>query len=131
MAQQKEVVRFGPLARFIANGVRTGNVIHLSGQVSVDEKGQVVGAGDWVAQVEQAYVNITEVLGKFGATMQDVVDETVFITDVAGFMDNLAGYSAAREKAYGGEPDVTQTMVQVAALVMPGLLLEIKCVAHV
>ncbi len=126
----REVVRFGPFGGFIANGVKTGDVIHLSGQVSMDGQGQVVGAGDVVAQFRQAYANIAEVLEKFGASMADIVDETVFVTDVAEVMANLGGYGKVRAEAYGGEPQVTQTMVQVAALADPALLCEIKCVAH-
>jgi 2-iminobutanoate/2-iminopropanoate deaminase len=129
MAIDKQVVRFGPLASFIANGVRAGNVIHLSGQVSLDGQGQVVGAGDVVAQVRQAYANVAETLEKFGAGMGDIVDETFFVTDVAGVMADAKAVFTARAEAYGGDPQVSQTMVQVAALVMPELLVEIKCVA--
>ncbi len=128
---EKEVVRFGPFAQFIANGVRSGNVIHLSGQVAMDENGQVVGPGDVGAQFRQAYKNIAEVLEKFGASMDDIVDETVFVTDVGAVMAILGDLGVLRAEAYGGEPQVTQTMVQVAALVDPALLCEIKCVAHV
>ena len=131
MAIEKEVARFGPFARFIANGVRAGNVIHLSGQVGIDAEGQIVGADDTAAQVRQAYVNIAETLEKFGATMADIVDETFFVTDVAGIMADAKAVFGARIEAYGGEPEVTQTMVEVAALVMPELRVEIKCVAYV
>ena len=131
MAIEKAVARFGPFARFIANGVRVGNVIHLSGQVGLDAEGKVVGAGDTAAQVRQAYVNIAETLEKFGATMADIVDETFFVTDIAGIMADAKAVFGARTEAYGGEPEVTQTMVEVAALVMPELRVEIKCVAYV
>ncbi|MBW2316033.1 MAG: RidA family protein [Deltaproteobacteria bacterium] len=131
MAIEKEVVRFGPYAGFIANGVRVGNVIHLSGQVGMDAQGQVVGVDDTAAQVRQAYANIAETLEKFGATMANIVDETFFVTDVAGIMADAKAVFGARIEAYGGEPEVTQTMVEVAALVMPELRVEIKCVAYV
>ena len=52
MATEKEVIRFGPSAEAIASGVRVGDTIYLSGQVSVDADGGAVGEGDIVA-VEQ------------------------------------------------------------------------------
>lgn len=57
MATEKDVVRFGPFAEAIASGVRTGDTIYLSGEVSVDEQGGAVGEGDMVAQVRQAYAS--------------------------------------------------------------------------
>jgi len=130
MAKEKEVARFGPFAQAIANGVKKGDALYLSGQVSIDSKGQVVGAGDLAAQVRQAYLNVEEVLGKFGATMDDIVDETWFVTDISSVMGDIEGIFGVRQEAYGGEPQVTQTLIQIGALVMPELLIEIKCIAH-
>jgi hypothetical protein len=62
MAIEKQVVRYGPLEDFIAQGVRVGDTIHLSGQVSVDAAGVTVAPGDIVGQVRQAYANVAEVL---------------------------------------------------------------------
>ena len=128
---EKQVVRVGPLAGVIASGVRTGNLITLSGQVSIDAKGKVVAEGDITGQVRQAYVNIVEVLEEFGASLADVVDETWFVTDMEDVMANMAPVFGARDEAYGGTYDVTQTMVKVAGLVYPELMVEIKCIAQV
>ncbi len=129
MATDRQVARHGPFAEFIANGVKLGNVVYLSGQVSVDDQGQVVAPGDIVAQSRQAYAHIRSTLEELGATMTDIVDETVFVTDINAAMANLEPLFAARAEAYGGQPQVSQTLVQVAALVMPELMIEIKCVA--
>ncbi|MEE8519029.1 MAG: RidA family protein [Dehalococcoidia bacterium] len=129
MATDRQVARHGPFADFIANGVKVGNVVYLSGQVSVDDQGQVVAPGDIVAQSRQAYAHIRSTLEELGATMTDIVDETVFVTDINAAMANLEPLFAARAEAYGGQPQVSQTLVQVAALVMPELMIEIKCVA--
>ena len=107
MPIEKQVVRYGPLKDFIAQGVRVGNTIHVSGQVSVDAAGEVVGAGDIVAQVRQAYVNLAEVLGHFGAGLENVASETYFVTDIAGFLKTGRTVFAARAEAYGGPPAVT------------------------
>jgi 2-iminobutanoate/2-iminopropanoate deaminase len=129
MPIEKDVVRFGPFARFIANGVRVGDTLYLSGQISIDDEGEVVGADDPSAQVAQAYEHVKSVLARYGATMDNVVDETWFVSDIERMMSEVDSVFAARLAAYGGAAEVTQTMVQVAALAMPELLIEIKCVA--
>ncbi|HBQ10651.1 MAG: RidA family protein [Sandaracinaceae bacterium] len=130
MSIEKKTYRSGPWKDVFAQGVRVGDRLYLAGQVSMDESGAVVGAGDIAAQVRTTYGNIARVLGQFGATMENVVDETLFVTDMAMVMDNLEAVGGARAEAYGGTAEVSQTMVQVAGLVMPELLIEIKCVAQ-
>ncbi|MFT5441256.1 MAG: 2-iminobutanoate/2-iminopropanoate deaminase [Myxococcota bacterium] len=131
MPGEKEVVRFGPFASAIANCVKKNDTIYMSGQVSLDEKGQVVGEGDLGAQITQAYANVKESLSKLGATMDDIVDETWFVIDVAGVMGDFETSFGARAKAFGGDPQLCQTLIGVKALAMPELMIEIKCVAVV
>ncbi|MCH8026124.1 MAG: hypothetical protein IH866_04955 [Chloroflexi bacterium] len=68
-------------------------------------------------------------LNKLGATMADLVDETVFVTDIAAVMSDIEKFGNVREEAYGGRPQVRQTLPQVASLVFPTLMIEIRCVA--
>lgn len=131
MAVEKSVVREGPFAQFIPEGVRAGDLIFLSGQVAIDEQGEPVSPGDVVAQAKRAYEHVAATLGKLGAGMGDIVDETFFVTDVAAAMEQIEALWGVRAEAYGGEPDVSQTMVQVAGLVMPDLMIEIKIIARV
>jgi len=126
----KKVVRFGPFGNVVANAVQAGNVVYLSGQVSVDREGEFVGINDLPAQVEQAYNNIRDVLARLDASLDDIVDETWFVTDMEQVMTDFKHVYAVRERAYGTIPETTQTLVQVAALAMPELLVEIKCIAH-
>jgi len=130
VAISKKVVRFGPFKNVVANAVQAGNTIYLSGQVSVDSAGNFVGINDLAAQVEQAYKNIRDVLARLDADLDNVVDETWFVTDMEQVMANFQQVYAVREQAYGAIPDTTQTLVQVAALAMPELMIEIKCTAH-
>ena len=131
MAIEKQVVRFGPLAGFIAQGGRVGDTIHMSGQVSVDAAGATVAAGDIVGQVRQAYANVAEVLGHFGATLDNVVSETWFVTDVPGLNRKAREVFTARAEAFGGQPDTAQTLIGVSALFQPDLMIEIQCVARI
>lgn len=128
MGKDKKTFRSGPFKDFIAQGVQVGNILYMSGQVGMDADGK---AGDDInEQATLAYKNIKDVLAEFGATMDNIVDETVFITDMKELMSNVGGVYGARAKAYGGLPEVSQTVVQVVALVRPELKIEIKCIAH-
>jgi 2-iminobutanoate/2-iminopropanoate deaminase len=131
---EKEDVAFGPFKDFIADGVRMGDTIHLSGSVSVGDQGQTLHAGDIVKQAQQAYAHIAKVLGKFGATMDNIMCETLFITDMSAVMgdqEKMGAFFGARAEAYGGNPQVSQSLIGVSELAAPDLMIEIKVVAHV
>ena len=126
---QRKVFRKGPYAELIAQAVQVGDIIYLSGQVGVDERGSA--PDDIVAQTVLAYQNVKVVLAEFGATLDNVVEETVFVTDMAETMSQVQEIFDARASAYGQRPEVAQTLVGVSALVDPAFKIEIKCTAHV
>jgi 2-iminobutanoate/2-iminopropanoate deaminase len=130
MAATRRVVREGAFKKIIADGVQVGDTIYLSGQVSVDGEGRTIGAGDAAAQLRQAYGNVRMVLEAFGATMADIVDETVFVTDIEGFLADADTLFALRAQMFGGEPQISQTLVEVSRLGSADWLLEIKCIAR-
>lgn len=130
MGLDKKVIRFGPFKDVVANAVKAGDEVYLSGQVGVDAAGRIVGQNELTAQVEQAYRNIRDILARLDADLSSVVDETWFVTDMEQVMANFRQVYAVREAAYGGPPDTAQTLVQVSALAMPGLMVEIKCIAR-
>jgi 2-iminobutanoate/2-iminopropanoate deaminase len=111
-----------------AQTVRIGDTIYVSGQVSHDDDGNIVGRGDMEAQMRQAYSNIKKLLAHYGATMENIVDEILFVTD----MD--AAFAAAgrcRQEIFSGNPIVASTIVQIQRLAFPNLMIEIRCVAKV
>jgi len=111
-----------------AQAVKVGDTIYVSGQVSHDDKGDIVGRGDMEVQMRQAYANIQNVLAQYGVTMENMVDETLFVTD----MD--AAFAAAvkcRRDVFSGSPVVASTIVQIQRLAFPELMIEIRCVAKV
>jgi enamine deaminase RidA (YjgF/YER057c/UK114 family) len=103
----------------------TGRWVAISGQIALDAAGDVVGAGDPEAQAAQVFENLGRCLRAAGATFDDVVKLTFFVTDVA--------YMPAVRKARDAHLDMTRppacTAVQVAALVRPELLMEIEAYA--
>ena len=111
-----------------AQAVKVGDTIYLSGQVSHDDSGNIVGLGDMEAQMRQAYANIRKVLAQYGASMDNIVDEILFVTDM-----NTAFAAAVkcRKDIFFGTPVVASTIVQIQRLAFPDLMIEIKCVAKV
>ena len=109
-----------------AQAVKTGDTIYLAGQVSHDDAGNIVGVGDMEAQIRAAYANVAKVLAQYDATMENVVDEFVFVTD----MDAAFGAMLKiRPEVYPGAPAVANTLIQIPRLAFPELMVEIRCVA--
>ena len=117
-----------PWEKDYAQSVKVGDTIYLSGQVSHDDEGNLVGSGDMEAQLRQVYLNIQKLLAQQGATMENIVDEILFVTD----MDTaFAAAVKCRNDIFGGTPAVASTIVQIQRLAFPEYLIEIKCVAKV
>lgn len=130
MSAERVVVRNGPFKRLITDGVKVDNWIYLSGQLSVDANGQTVGENDIAEQVRMAYQNVKTALKSFGADMPHIVEETLFVTDIRHFLSRADELFAIRAEAYGEEPQVAQTLVEVVALGVSTSMIEIKCVAR-
>ncbi|QYA25806.1 RidA family protein [Gramella sp. MT6] len=89
---KKQIERSGAFQDYIAEGVKVGNALYISGQISLDEEGNLIGENDMKAQVDRAYHNIAELLKKFQLSMDNIVDETWFVTDVKHTMENINGF---------------------------------------
>lgn len=63
-----------------SQAVKVGNTVYVAGQVATKD-GALIGQDDIEVQARQAYTNVVEVLAKAGATMDDVVRETVYLAD--------------------------------------------------
>jgi 2-iminobutanoate/2-iminopropanoate deaminase len=111
-----------------AQALKVGDTIYVSGQVSHDETGKIVGVGDMEVQMRQAYTNIKKLLAHYGATMDNIVDEILFVTDM-----NTAFAAAVkcRQDIFSGMPIIASTIVQIQRLAFPELMIEIRCVAKV
>jgi enamine deaminase RidA (YjgF/YER057c/UK114 family) len=109
-----------------ATGAKT---IHVSGQVSVNEKGEVVGKGDFRAQVERTFENLKAALAAAGATFKDVVKVTYFVVGLKP--EHVPVVRETRAKYLDAQNPPASTLVGVAALVVPEWLIEIEVVAVV
>jgi enamine deaminase RidA (YjgF/YER057c/UK114 family) len=126
---EKKLLREGPYADFFSQGVQVGTVLTMAGQIAVDDNGNT--PDDLKSQMIICYENILKILDHFGGTLENVVDETWFVTDIDECMENVSEIFAEREKIYGCKPEVSQTLIGVNALVQPNLKIEIKCIAHI
>ena len=108
----------------IAQGVQVGDTVYTSGQIAMDPAGNLVGEGDLGGQARQVFANIRAILAEAGATMDDVVKITAFITD----MSQYAAYSAACAEAFPNNVPASST-VSCPLLVSPELLVEVEAVA--
>lgn len=107
--------------------IRPGTPVHATGQVSWDEEGEVVGAGDIDAQVARTYANIGLLLEGLNATPDDIVKTVTYVTD-PGFAPAI---HKGRLKFFEGVELPASTFIHVAGLADPRLLLEIDVVVMV
>ncbi|MBM3359530.1 MAG: RidA family protein [Betaproteobacteria bacterium] len=102
------------------------SLIFISGQLSRDENGNMVGVGSMLEQTRQCIRNIEKSLVAAGASLSDVVWTTVYTTDIREFKQIVA----AREEFFKTDLP-TSTMVGVNQLSEPGLLVEIQAIAAI
>ncbi|MCB8875850.1 RidA family protein [Acidisoma silvae] len=107
--------------------IRQGTPVFPTGQVSWDENGAVVGAGDIDAQVAQTYKNIGLMLAGLGATPDDIVKTVTYVTD-PGFAPAI---HRGRLKFFDGVELPASTFIHVAGLADADLLLEIDLVVMI
>jgi enamine deaminase RidA (YjgF/YER057c/UK114 family) len=107
-----------------SRAVAAGDFIFVSGCTSI-EHGKVVYEGDLARQTEQALLNVSAALEQFGASLADVVQTRLYVTDISRW----AEVGEAHRLAFELVPPAT-SMVQVAALIDPRLLVEVEAVAH-
>jgi 2-iminobutanoate/2-iminopropanoate deaminase len=102
-----------------------GRTVYIAGQVAFDSAGAVVGTGDFRAQAERVYANLRIALASVGATFSDVVKTTTYITDLG----NMPTLREIRGKHLDPARLPANSLIPVATLARPDLLLEIEAVA--
>ena len=108
----------------LSQGFRVGDLLLISGQAAIDEHGGLVGVGDFDAQAEQVFRNLRRVLEAGGSSLDRVVKVTIFLTDMANFPKIVE----LRGKWFT-PPYPADTIVEVTALALPELELEIEAIA--
>jgi 2-iminobutanoate/2-iminopropanoate deaminase len=101
-------------------------MVMLSGQASIDQDGQIIGSGDFDAQAAQTFANIERVLDAAGSSMDQIVKVTIYLTDMSNFPKILE----LRERHFS-PPYPADTIVEVSALGLPELMIEVEVTALV
>ncbi|MBI3454603.1 MAG: RidA family protein [Candidatus Rokubacteria bacterium] len=114
-----------PISHY-SDAVRAGDAVYVSGQASLDAKGNLVGAGEVVAQTRQVLENMKTVLAAAGATLDDVVKVTVYLKDCA----DRPKVNEVR-KAYFKANKPASTLIGIHQFAIEGMLVEIDAVAVV
>jgi 2-iminobutanoate/2-iminopropanoate deaminase len=115
--------RFSHVARL---EFEDGALLLVSGQVAIDDRGELVGADSMAAQAERVFEVIADLLGAHGATFADVISIRTFVTD----MERIDEYAEVRGRYLTGQPP-TSTTVEVSRLVHPEALVEVEVAAAV
>ena len=109
-----------------SRAVKVGPFIHVAGTTAVDGAGAVVAPGDAYTQTAFILKKIETALKEGGATMADVVRTRMFVTDISLFDD----VGRAHGEVFR-DIRPAATMVEVKALVSPGMVIEIEADAYV
>jgi len=109
------------------NNANLQSILFVSGQASIDEKGNVVGKDDIKTQTRQTLENLKSLLSQLGATMDDVVKVTIFVTDLSHFKEI---HEVRREYFKKGNYPAS-TIVEINRLVLEDLMIEIEAIAVV
>ncbi|MBA2332544.1 MAG: RidA family protein [Actinobacteria bacterium] len=100
-------------------------VVHIAGQVALDQEFGIVGGDDLSEQTKAAMRNVDLALKAAGATWDDVVRRTIYTLHPTEF----AAITAAIDEVTGGAEHPAQTIVGITGLAVSGLLIEIECTA--
>lgn len=123
MGQRRRVGSGAPWEDVVgySRAVRVGNAVYVSGTTALDAGGRLVGPDDAYAQTVQILRTIAGALERLGAAPADVVRTRAFVTDI----DRWEEVGRAHREFFG-EARPAATMVQVARLVDPAMLVEIE-----
>jgi len=107
-----------------AQCTKKSNLLFISGQVALNAQGNVVGIDDFATQAKQALNNLVAMLKESGATLEDLMMITVFVTD----MSNRPIFAKVRNSYFRKNPPAS-TIVEIKGLCMDKLLIEVNGIA--
>ncbi|MEU7062592.1 RidA family protein [Streptomyces sp. NPDC051578] len=110
-----------------SQAVRAGDTVYISGQLSHDAAGNLVGVGDFETQVRTSFANLDKVLAHYRIPRSQIVSMKIYTKDLRKNFDT----AARLHKEYVGNHRTTDTILGVTDLAFPDQLVEIEAVALV
>ena len=110
----------------LAQAVKIGNFLYISGQIALDPDGNLIGAGDMKAQSQKVFDNIEAIVKSAGGSVKNLIKITTYLTD----MDRYPEFNEIRMKIFKDYRPASTT-VGVTALAFKGLLVEVEAVAYI
>ncbi|MGW3568936.1 RidA family protein [Streptomyces sp. NPDC000941] len=107
-----------------SQAIKSGDLIHVSGQLSLDETGEFLYADDFDAQLKQTYINLDKVLDHYGVSRNQVVSQTLYVVNLR----RNAVATAEGNLVYFGRHRPASTVFGVTELTFPGQVIEISFV---
>jgi enamine deaminase RidA (YjgF/YER057c/UK114 family) len=105
-----------------------GNIVHVAGQAPFDERGQVVGKDDFVAQFRQVVRNLKTAIEAAGGRPDQYAALTIYITNLEAYWNNKKILGSAYREVFGKYfPAIT--LVEVKRLYNPDCLIEVSGIA--
>lgn len=105
-----------------------GTVVHIAGQAPFDDKGQVVGKGDFVAQFERVMGNLKTAIEAVGGRPNQYAVLTIYVTQLEAYWNNTKPLGTAYRAVFGKFfPAIT--LVEVKRLYNPDCMIEISGIA--
>lgn len=124
--QEFKVAGLAAALSHYTDAVRFGDMLFVSGLTAHDANGALVGGDDAAAQTRQILSNLKLVLDAAGATFDDILKVTVFLTNV----DDRGAINPVREEFFGTARPAS-TLIEVSRLALPEMKVEIEAVVGI
>lgn len=123
MRREIRIEKLGPPVSHYTDAVQFGNLLFVSGMVSVDSQGHVLHKGDVAAQTRKIFDNMKLLLETAGAGFKDVLKVTLYLRNI----EDRPKVNPVRQEFFGAARPAS-TLVEVNKLIDPDLLIEIEAV---
>ncbi|MDE1819828.1 MAG: RidA family protein [Euryarchaeota archaeon] len=117
--------RWEPIVGY-SRAVRVGSSVHVSGTTATDARGRIVGVGDPYRQTQVALDNVVRALRALGSGPEEVIRTRIYVTDISRWRE----VGRAHGEMFRRTRPAT-SMVQVAALIAPEVLVEVEADAEI
>ncbi len=123
LRREIRIPSLNPPVSHYTDAVLFGDLLFISGLAPLDAEGRLVGGDDPAAQTRKIFESMQLILQEAGADFSDVLRVTVYLTDI----DDRPKINPVRQEFFG-ETRPASTLVEVSALVVPGMRVEIEAV---